>query len=291
MTLNSQHTTVKLIECPRDAWQGLEQLIPTEEKMAYHRRLLTAGFRHIDAVSFVSPKHVKQMADSEDVMHGLLESGALKTAPEVIGIVANAKLMSIREEPTPMLYVPVNAFYTPNTNLLVRTERNARAAIPAITAIAQGLDRNVPLFRIRTLEDQLALSLGQERMIAGLLSAFASLALILAAVGLYGVISYTTQIRTREFGVRLALGALPADVLRLVLGQGARLTLVGLAIGLAVAAGTSRVLASLLFGVGGTDAATYLAIAGVLLAATTAAAAIPARRAARVNPMATLRDE
>ena len=210
---------------------------------------------------------------------------------EVIGIVANAKLMSIREEPTPMLYVPVNAFYTPNTNLLVRTERNARAAIPAITAIAQGLDRNVPLFRIRTLEDQLALSLGQERMIAGLLSAFASLALILAAVGLYGVISYTTQIRTREFGVRLALGALPADVLRLVLGQGARLTLVGLAIGLAVAAGTSRVLASLLFGVGGTDAATYLAIAGVLLAATTAAAAIPARRAARVNPMATLRDE
>lgn len=82
---------VTLIECPRDAWQGLEQLIPTEEKVAYHKRLIEAGFCHIDAVSFVSPKHVKQMADSEDVIHGLLESGALKTAPEIIGIVVNDK--------------------------------------------------------------------------------------------------------------------------------------------------------------------------------------------------------
>ncbi len=82
---------VKLIECPRDAWQGLEQFIPTEEKVAYHKRLLEAGFRHVDAVSFVSPKHVKQMADSEDVMQGLLEAGALKTAPEIIGIVVNEK--------------------------------------------------------------------------------------------------------------------------------------------------------------------------------------------------------
>jgi len=85
--------TVKLIECPRDVWQGLEQFIPTEEKVAYLRRLLDAGFRHIDAVSFVSPKHVKQMADSEAVMDSLQESGALKTAPEIIGIVVNEKGM------------------------------------------------------------------------------------------------------------------------------------------------------------------------------------------------------
>ncbi len=83
--------TVKLIECPRDAWQGLEQFISTEEKVAYLRQLLAAGFRHIDAVSFVSPKHVKQMADSEAVMDALLESGALKSAPEIIGIVVNEK--------------------------------------------------------------------------------------------------------------------------------------------------------------------------------------------------------
>jgi len=83
--------TVKLIESPRDAWQGLEQFIPTEEKVAYDSRLIAAGFRHLDAVSFVSPKHVKQMADSEDVMHGLIETGALNTAPEIIGIVVNEK--------------------------------------------------------------------------------------------------------------------------------------------------------------------------------------------------------
>ena len=82
---------VTLIECPRDAWQGLEQFVATEEKIAYHKRLLEAGFRHIDAVSFVSPKHVKQMADSEDVMHGLLESGALNSTAEIIGIVVNEK--------------------------------------------------------------------------------------------------------------------------------------------------------------------------------------------------------
>lgn len=84
---------VKLIECPRDAWQGLEQLIPTEEKVGYLRKLLDTGFRHVDAVSFVSPKHVKQMADSEAVMDALLESGALKTAPEIISIVVNEKGM------------------------------------------------------------------------------------------------------------------------------------------------------------------------------------------------------
>jgi len=85
--------SVKLIECPRDAWQGLEQFIPTEEKVAYLRALLAAGFRHIDAASFVSPKHVKQMADSDAVMDALLEAGALKTAPEIIGIVVNGKGM------------------------------------------------------------------------------------------------------------------------------------------------------------------------------------------------------
>jgi ABC-type antimicrobial peptide transport system permease subunit len=149
----------------------------------------------------------------------------------------------------------------------------------------------VPLYRARTLEDQLALSLGQERMIAGLLLAFAVLALVLAAVGLYGVISYTTQIRTHEFGVRLALGALPADLLRLVMGQGARLAVVGLAIGLAAAGAASRVLSSLLFGVSPTDALTFACIAGLLMFVALAASGLPARRAARLDPMRTLRCE
>ena len=118
-----------------------------------------------------------------------------------------------------------------------------------------------------------------------------ALALLLAAVGLYGVISYTTQIRTHEFGVRLALGALPTDLLRLVMGHGARLALAGAAIGLVAAGATSRVLSSLLFGVSPTDALTFTCIAVVLLLVALAASGLPARRAARVDPMRTLRCE
>ena len=210
---------------------------------------------------------------------------------EVVGVVASAKLVSVRDEGVPMLYVPFNSFYTPNTNLVLKVHGDAGAVLAAVRSIAQQLDRNVPLYRIRTLEEQVALSLGQERMIAGLLSAFAFLALVLAAVGLYGVISYTTQIRAHEFGVRLTLGALPTDVLRLVVGQGARLALVGIAFGLAAAAMASRVLSSLLFGVSPTDAVTFACIGGILLLVAVAASAIPALRASLVNPVKTLRYE
>ena len=210
---------------------------------------------------------------------------------EVIGVVASAKLVSIRDDAVPMLYVPFNAFYTPNTNLVLKVHGDRSAVLAAVRSIVQHLDPNVPLYRIRTLEEQVALSLGQERMIAGLLSAFAFLALVLAAVGLYGVISYTTQVRAHEFGVRLTLGALPADVLRLVVGQGARLALVGIAFGLAAAAMGSRVLSSLLFGVSPTDAVTFACIGGILLLVAVAASAIPALRASLVNPVKTLRYE
>jgi predicted permease len=210
---------------------------------------------------------------------------------EVIGVVANAKLVSIRDENVPMLYVPFNAFYTPNTNLILKTRGDASAVLAAVRAIVQRLDRNVPLYRTRTLEEQVARSLGQERTIAGLLSAFAALALVLAAVGLYGVISYTTQVRAKEFGVRLTLGAVPADVLRLVVGQGTRLALAGIAFGLAAAALASRVLSTLLFDVSPTDALTYACIGGVLLVVAVTASAIPALRAAMANPVKTLRYE
>jgi len=210
---------------------------------------------------------------------------------EVVGVVANAKLISVRDEGVPMLYVPFNAFYTPNTNLVLRTRADAGAVLAAARSIVQRLDRNVPVYRARSLEEQVAVSLGQERTIAGLLTAFAALALLLAAVGLYGVISHMTQIRAHEFGVRLTLGALPTDVLRLVVGQGARLALVGMALGLAAAAMASRVLSTLLYGVGPTDALTFACIGGVLLLVAVAASAIPALRASLVNPVKTLRYE
>ncbi len=210
---------------------------------------------------------------------------------QVIGVVANVKQESVRESDTPMLYVPMAAFFSRSTNLVVRTTQDPRSVLPAVTAAVHNLDRNVPLFRSRTLAEHVGAALEQERMIAVLLSTFGLMALLLAAIGLYGVVSYTTQIRTREFGVRLALGAEGGDLLRLVVGQGAMLATAGLALGLAIAAAAGRVLSTLLFNVQATDALTYGAIAMVLLLVALLASVVPARRASRVDPLAALRYE
>jgi ABC-type antimicrobial peptide transport system permease subunit len=190
-----------------------------------------------------------------------------------------------------MLYVPEWDFYVASTNLVVRTAGDpAPLAAPLAAAVAE-LDGNVPVYRIRTLAAHVGAALGRERVTATFLSAFGVLALALASIGLYGAVSYTTQIRAREFGIRLAVGARPAGLVRLVLAQGTGLTLVGLGAGLAVAAAASRVLTSLLYGVSANDGLTYLATAAVLMAVALAASAVPARRAMRLDPTALLRDE
>ncbi|MBX7186797.1 MAG: ABC transporter permease [Vicinamibacteria bacterium] len=210
---------------------------------------------------------------------------------QVIGVVANAKLTSVRDATEPMIYVPDFAFYVPSTNLVVRTEGDPRVVLPSIRALVQRLDRNVPLFRARTLQDHVALALSEERLVAALLSAFGLLALALAGVGLYGVIAYATQLRGREFGVRVALGATPANLLGLVLAQGAALAAVGVTIGLTVASGASRVLSSFLYGVSPTDGITFAGIAVTLMVVSLLASAAPAGRAARTDPLTTLRAE
>ena len=155
---------------------------------------------------------------------------------QVIGVAADAKLTSIRESSEPMMYVPDFAFYAPRTSLIVRTAGNSSSILASVTAAARELDRSVPLFSIRTLRDHVGLSLAEERVTAALLSTFALLALVLAALGLYGVIAYTTEIRSKEFGIRLALGASRSTVLALVLREGATLAAIGVTVGLLAAA-------------------------------------------------------
>ena len=210
---------------------------------------------------------------------------------EVIGVAANAKQTSVREAPEPMIYVPDFEFYSPSTSLIVRTAFDPRRVLPAVTGAMRELDRSVPLFRVRTLREHVGLALAQERVTAALLSALGLLALILAAIGLYSLIAYTTQVRAREFGIRLALGASPRQLLQLVLREGAGLAATGVVIGLAVAAAASRVLASMLFGVSPTDPLTFACIAALLLGVALAASTIPARRASAVDPITTLRSE
>jgi putative ABC transport system permease protein len=175
--------------------------------------------------------------------------------------------------------------------ILLDAEADAAALRRPLTEAVGALDRTLPLFHVRTLEEKLGLSLGQGRLLAWLVGVFALLALVLAATGLYGVVSYATQARTREFGIRFALGAAPGSVRRMVLSRGARLAVVGLGAGLAVAVAASRLAAPLLFGVSPLDPFSYAAAALLLAAAVLTASAVPAERAARVDPMAALRNE
>jgi putative ABC transport system permease protein len=153
------------------------------------------------------------------------------------------------------------------------------------------LDANLPVTGIRPMEQILSSSLGPDRFNAILLGLFSTLAVLLAAVGLYGVISYTVTQRTHEIGIRVALGAQPADVLRMILTQGAVLSLIGLAIGLAGAFALTRYLETLLFEITATDPAVFLMVSGLLLTVALLACWIPARRAANVDPIIALRAE
>lgn len=161
----------------------------------------------------------------------------------------------------------------------------------AVRSEAQALDSNVIIFSGKTLEQQIAITLGQPKFNALLLAVFGGLALVLAMVGLYGAISYAVSQRTREIGIRVALGAAPALIMKFILARGLRLSLLGTVLGLAAAAGLARLMTSLLFGVSATDPATFGSVAIVLLGVAMAACYIPAKRAMRVDPLVALRHE
>ncbi len=175
--------------------------------------------------------------------------------------------------------------------LHVRTTGNPTGLAAAVRHEVQSLDQNLPVTELQTLSGVLAGSLFAARMGAVLLAVFGSLALLLAAIGLYGVMSYAVSRRTREIGIRMALGAASGNVLRLVLKEGMSLVGSGVAVGLIVAAAVTRLLASFLYGVSPLDAATFVAIPMVLALVAFLASYLPARRAAKVDPMIALRYE
>lgn len=217
--------------------------------------------------------------------------GPRKTGTEVVGLAPDMRSRNLREPAAPTVYLPLTQFYVPRMTAVARGNGSVAAASHALEEAAAALDGSLPLFHARSLDEQLGRTLGQERLLAKFSGGFAALALLIAAAGLYGVVSSAAQARTREFGIRVALGAQPNDVRRLVLGHGARLTIVGLAAGLGAAALSGRVLADLLFGVAPLDPLSFAAAAVVLAAAAWAAGAAPARRAVRANPVESLQSE
>jgi predicted permease len=221
---------------------------------------------------------------------GLGDQPNTKTDLEIVGVVKTFSYRGLRETED-QAYVPFLAGSFSSAGFYVRTRTSSPAAFAAIRGAVQGVDPALPVEGLRTLDDQLDRALGNERLLATLATAFAGLALLLAAVGLYGVTAFVVSRHTREIGLRMALGAQRGDVLRSILGQAARLTLMGVVLGTLGAFASSRLLTTLLYGVKAGDPLTYAGAAAVLALVTLAATFFPAHRASRVDPMVALRHD
>jgi predicted permease len=213
------------------------------------------------------------------------------TLREIVGVVRNTVVNNIGEEPQPLAYLPLMQNYSPAATMQVRTSGRPEALISAVRSQVQSLDTNLALTNVQTIGELLGQGLWAPRMGAALLAVFGGLALILAVIGVYGVLSYSVNQQTREIGIRMAMGAQASKVLRLVVGQGMRLAGAGLVTGLIIAFAAMRLLGSLLFGVSAYDPLTFGSVALILAAAAATACYIPARRATRVDPIIALRYE
>ena len=208
---------------------------------------------------------------------------------EVVGVVGDVKNNGLDRDPQPEMYTPYAQRPWPSMRLVVRAASgNPLRLVPALRAAVAAIDPDQPVDGAQTLSAAVADSVDEARMLATLVGAFAAAALMLAAAGLYGVIAYGVARRTREIAVRVALGASPGSVYRMVVGRGLRLTTIGLAIGCFVAAAVARASASRLFGIGAVDPATYLAACVLFVAIAALASVVPARRALRVDPLEAL---
>jgi predicted permease len=220
----------------------------------------------------------------------LMGSEGSRTRAEIIGVVKTGKYASLGEDPKPFFYRPLLQEYEPGAQLIVRAARDA-PLIDALRHEVRALDPRMALVGAETLEQHMQLPLFPARAAGLLLGLFGLLALTLAVVGLYGVMAYSVSQRTREIGVRVALGARRSDVVRLILCQGLRLTLTGMAIGGVCSVALTWVLRSVLYGISATDPVSFLAVAVVLTMVTLVASYVPARWATRVDPMQALRTE
>ena len=217
--------------------------------------------------------------------------GGFHDRAEIVGVVGDIRFGTVDQVPVPDVFIPYLQAPRASAVLYLRTAGPPEALVPAVRGLIRELSPNLPVYDVRTMEDRVELATVRPRLTTWVLAVFAAAALLLAGVGVYGVIAYEVTQRTREIGVRMALGARPAAVLRMVLRRGFVLTLLGLGVGLLVAFGVTRLLRSLLYEVGPADPATYVAIVLVLATAAALATWFPARRATRVDPVEAIRTE
>ncbi|PYK32243.1 MAG: hypothetical protein DME57_00630 [Verrucomicrobia bacterium] len=247
-------------------------------------------------VAIITESFAKQFFPGEDPIgkriqpNGSAEPGD-PPLREIVGVVQDVHLISLKEAPKPQIYIPHEQFPVQTLMVLVRTSQDVRTVGAELRDAVNEIDKGVPVYRFRPLTDYVSQSIAQPRLNAMLVGLFALVALLLAAAGIFGVMSYSVTQRTQEIGIRLALGAQRYDVLRLIVGQGMRFVGLGLALGLLGVLASTRLLQSLLFGIGATDLRMMIAVSLILTAVAFLACLLPARRATLVDPVRALRAE
>jgi putative ABC transport system permease protein len=248
-------------------------------------------------VIIVSETFARQFFPNEDAIGKRVKPGISsiegeeETMREIIGVVGDIRNRGLDSESRPAYYVPETQIPFSQMVAVVKTTVEPHSLVPAVTKEVNAMDPDVPLFAVKTMDEYLSASVARPRFNSTLLAIFAAVALVLTVVGLYGVMSYSVAQRTNEIGIRLALGAQTRDVMMMIVKQGSKLILIGLAIGLVAAYALTRFLASLLFGVTAKDPLTFAAVALVLALVALLACYLPAWRATKVDPMEALRCE
>jgi putative ABC transport system permease protein len=239
----------------------------------------------------ISETLVRRHFPNEDpIGHGIsFDRG--KTFWPIVGVVADVHQQTLGGVPKPQVYISHAQFRNTQVVLAVRSSLDTRSLIPAVRGELRAMDPSRPLFDVRTEDELIADSIAPRRFALTLIGLFAGLALLVASIGIYGVISYTVTESTKELGIRMALGAIRSDVLRMVLGSGLKLVLIGIGVGSVAALAATRVMGSFLFDVSASDPFTFGAVACLFIVVAIAACLIPARRATRVDPMVALRYE
>ena len=204
---------------------------------------------------------------------------------EIVGVVGDVKYSNVEAAMEPDVYIPyMQTVEEPPSFVLMRTKGDPAALAAGLRREVFALDKNVPVYDVKTLEERSRDATSRARFMALLLGAFAGVALLLSSIGIYGVMAYAVAGRTREIGIRMALGAQKADVLRLIMSDGIILTVAGIALGIMASFAVTRFLTSLLYGVGAADPVTFALVSAILVAVAMAASYIPARRATKVRP-------
>jgi len=254
--------------------------------------------RNAKAVMIVNQAFAKKFYPNEDPIGNRVKIGATEGAArasyatrEIVGVVGNVRSSNLAQDPVPAYYVPLSQLMFGPPTLVVRTAGDPLAVTSAVHKVLSSMDPEASLYGVRSMADYLALDLGRARFQTVLLSCFAGIALLLTAMGVYGVISYAVTQRTNEIGLRMALGASRADVLQMILQHGMLITAAGITVGVVAAAALARLISSLLYNTPPRDPLTYCSVCVVLVLVALLASYVPALRATRVDPNVALRVE